>query len=434
MKKFTSCALAVILSAAMLTGCGAPAADTGSSPASAEKSGTGVTTITLWSHIDVNWNPAQDKMIADFEAANPDIKVVRESFPYDEFESKTQTSLLSKEGGADVYQLWGGWAIDYSKTGAFAPVPDAYMAKVKEDSYEPVLGSFGYNGKYYGVPLEYNIEYGGLLVNTPKFKELGIQYPTTWDEMINIAKKNSSSNGAVFNFRGLDFVGWDTLPYTWLSMILSSGGSYMEGDKFNFNNPTGVATMQKLVDYVTVDKMTNLDGLTNASETEPYQKLFTSAEELMVPRGPWVVPEGINVDGLKYGQDFEYVAMPFYGPKKLFAAETGWGLAVNASSKKQEAAWKFVEYWTDPNRVLQYDIACGMVPASKTAANNPELVKAMPYMAPLVKVLDGGRFIGYFNTDKLKENVKATFIDIVNNKTPVAEALGKLDSTMNAAK
>ena len=434
MKKFTSCALAVILSAAMLTGCGAPAANTGSSPASADKSGTGVTTITLWSHIDVNWNPAQDKMIADFEAANPDIKVVRESFPYDEFESKTQTSLLSKEGGADVYQLWGGWAIDYSKTGAFAPVPDAYMAKVKEDSYEPVLGSFGYNGKYYGVPLEYNIEYGGPLVNTPKFKELGIQYPTTWDEMINIAKKNSSSSGAVYNLRGLDFVGWDTLPYTWLSMILSSGGSYMEGDKFNFNNPTGVATMQKLVDYVTVDKMTNLDGLTNASETEPYQKLFTSAEELMVPRGPWVVPEGINVDGLKYGQDFEYVSMPFYGPKKLFAAETGWGLAVNASSKKQEAAWKFVEFWTDPSRVLQYDIACGMVPASKTAANNPELVKAMPYMAPLVKVLDGGRFIGYFNTDKLKENVKATFIDIVNNKTPVAEALGKLDSTMNAAK
>ena len=434
MKKFTSCALAVILSAAMLTGCGAPAANTGSSPASADKSGTGVTTITLWSHIDVNWNPAQDKMIADFEAANPDIKVVRESFPYDEFESKTQTSLLSKEGGADVYQLWGGWAIDYSKTGAFAPVPDAYMAKVKEDSYEPVLGSFGYNGKYYGVPLEYNIEYGGLLVNTPKFKELGIQYPTTWDEMINIAKKNSSSNGAVYNLRGLDFVGWDTLPYTWLSMILSSGGSYMDGDKFNFNNPTGVATMQKLVDYVTVDKMTNLDGLTNASETEPYQKLFTSDEELMVPRGPWVVPEGINVDGLKYGQDFEYVSMPFYGPKKLFAAETGWGLAVNASSKKQEAAWKFVEFWTDPNRVLQYDIACGMVPASKTAANNPELIKAMPYMAPLVKVLDGGRFIGYFNTDKLKENVKATFIDIVNNKTPVAEALGKLDSTMNAAK
>ncbi|WP_312692137.1 extracellular solute-binding protein [Caproiciproducens sp.] len=434
MKKFTSCALAVILSAAMLTGCGAPAANTGSSPASADKSGTGVTTITLWSHIDVNWNPAQDKMIADFEAANPDIKVVRESFPYDEFESKTQTSLLSKEGGADVYQLWGGWAIDYSKTGAFAPVPDAYMAKVKEDSYEPVLGSFGYNGKYYGVPLEYNIEYGGLLVNTPKFKELGIQYPTTWDEMINIAKKNSSSNGAVYNLRGLDFVGWDTLPYTWLSMILSSGGSYMEGDKFNFNNPTGVATMQKLVDYVTVDKMTNLDGLTNASETEPYQKLFTSTEELMVPRGPWVVPEGINVDGLKYGQDFEYVAMPFYGSKKLFAAETGWGLAVNASSKKQEAAWKFVEFWTDPSRVLQYDIACGMLPASKTAANNPELVKAMPYMAPLVKVLDGGRFIGYFNTDKLKENVKATFIDIVNNKTPVAEALGKLDSTMNAAK
>ncbi|WP_038325196.1 extracellular solute-binding protein [Caproiciproducens sp. R1] len=431
MKKFTSCVLAVALAASLLTGCGAPAANSDSSAAG--KSGA-TTTITLWSHIDENWNPAQDKMIADFEAANPDIKVVRESFPYDEFESKTQTSLLSKEGGADVYQLWGGWAIDYAKTGAFSPVPDTYMEKVKADSYEPVIGSFGYNGKYYGVPLEFNIEYGGLLVNTPKFKELGIQYPTTWDDMINIAKKNSSSDGAVYHLRGLDFVGWDTLPYTWLSMILSSGGKYMEGDKFNFNNPVGVETMQKLVDYVAVDKITNLDGLTNASDTEPYQKLFTSDEELMVPRGPWTVSEGIHVDGLEYGKDFEYVAMPFYGSQKLFAAETGWGLAVNASSKNQEAAWKFVEFWTDPDRVLDYNIACGMVPASKTAAHNPELLKAMPYLEPLVNILDGGKFIGYFNTDKLKENVKNTFIDIVNNKTPVAEALEKLDSTMNAEK
>ncbi|MBE6831606.1 MAG: sugar ABC transporter substrate-binding protein, partial [Ruminococcaceae bacterium] len=87
MKKFTSCVLAVALAASLLTGCGAPAANSDSSAAG--KSGA-TTTITLWSHIDENWNPAQDKMIADFEAANPDIKVVRESFPYDEFESKTQ--------------------------------------------------------------------------------------------------------------------------------------------------------------------------------------------------------------------------------------------------------------------------------------------------------------------------------------------------------
>ncbi len=394
-------------------------------------SGGKQTTVTFWTHINADWNASHDRLIAEFEAKNPGIKVVRESFPYDEFESKTQTSLINKEGGADIYEIWGGWALDFANAGVFAPVPDKMVGNLTKDSYEPVLGAFKHEDKYYGVPLEFNIEYGGILVSKPKFEQLGLSYPKTWDDMIKIGREHSKSDasGVVFEQRGFDFVAWDSLTYTWLSMILSSGESYMKDEKFNFNTPIGTETMQKLVDYTIKDKMTNLDGLTN-SDFEPYQKFFTG-EALIVPRGPWVIPEGKSTYELEYGKDFEYVEMPFYGSKKLFAAETGWGLAVNESSTKKDAAWKFIEFWTKPENMLKHNIACAMVPASKTVAHDPAFVKELPFMAPILNILDGGRFIGYFNTDTLKEAVSNTYTDIVNNGTPVPDALKKLDETLN---
>ncbi|MCL1808892.1 MAG: extracellular solute-binding protein [Clostridiales bacterium] len=424
MRRVFSTTLAALLALSLLAGCG------GTEPVDGVAQ-NGDITLTFWSHQETGWNEAQDVIINEFMAANPGIKIKQESFPYDDFESKTQTSLISKSGGADIYSLWGGWAVDFASTGAFSPVPDDFVAELRADSYAPVLGAFEYEGKCYGVPLEFNIEYGGMLVSVPKFAELGLSYPTTWDEMIRIARENSEARGVNFELRGFDFPAWDALTYIWLSMILSSGGQYMDGGKFSFATPTGIETMQKLVDYVKIDRMTNTDGITNAEELEPYHKFFLG-ETLMVPRGPWVVPEGEDEFGQVYGEDFEYVAMPFYGNQKLFAAETGWGLAVNAASANQEAAWKFVEFWLEKERLLDYNIACGMIPPVKSISHEPELLDAMPYLAPLVDILDGGVFIGYFNTDTLKEAVSDMYVDIINSGISVADAVKGLDDMLNA--
>jgi len=422
MKKIIALALAAMLIVPVLSGCGS---SNSSKTASDQK-----ITLTFWTHVDNVWNKQHDKIIAEFEKANPNITVKRSSFPYDDFQSKVQSSLTTSSG-ADIYQIWGGWGVDFDSTGAFAQVPNDFISKIKKDSYAPVLGSFEYNGKYYGIPLEYNIEYGGMLVDVNMFKERGISYPTTWNDMIKIATKYSKSSGATFKVRGFDFPAWDAMTYIWTSMILSSGGQYIKNKQFDFESPIGIKTMQQLVNYVKVDKMTNLDGITNADEEEPYQKFYHMNEALMVPRGPWVVPEGHADYGLTYGKDFKYVAMPFYGKKQAFAAETGWGLAVNAKSKNQAAAWKFIEFWSQKDRMLDFNIAAGMVPAYKSIAHDPKLLQKMPYLKPLIPILDKGQYIGYFNTDTLKGDVCDMYVDIINNGTPVDKAVKALDKKLN---
>ena len=426
MRKIIVMAVAVVLVLGLSAGCGG-----GGGGGGGAASQDGKTVITFWAHIDEDtWNMSDEAMIAAFQDEYPDIIVEREAFPYDDFEQKVMTSFMSKSGGADIYKMWGGWAVDYASTGVFAPVPSEFIADLKDDCYEPVLGALEYDGNYYGVPLEFNAEWGGLLVLKPYFDEHGIAYPTNWDDMIKIATDNSESSGEVFYMRGLDFISFDTMPYIWLQMILSSGGSYLEGDGFNFDTPIAKETLQKLVDYINVNKVTNIEALTGG-EIENHDWLFMG-EALMAPRGMWTVGEGIYGYDLEYGVDFEYIQTPFYGSQKLWAAETGWSLGVNAASANTDAAWKYVEFCLRPENLLQINIDCGMIPPRKSVAHDPAVVAAVPYAAPILDVLDGASFIGYFNTDTLKEAICNMYVDMIINGTSVDDAISELNDELNS--
>lgn len=430
-KKTLALALALLMLLSMLAGCTQPQNEGPSKDPAPQNSTSGggdseeEITLRYWTHVETPWNISNDKMVEAFQKEYPNIKIEVEAYPYDEFEQKVQTSLLSKSGGADIYELWGGWAYEFAPTGVFSPVPDELLQDLLDDCYDPVLGAFEHEGKYYGVPMEFNAEYGGMLVNKPYFEEHNLAYPTTWDEMIDLATEHSVSENGVFSMRGLDFVSFDTVPYTWLSMILSSGGSYLDGDTFNFDTPIAKETLQKLVDYVKVNKVTNVDGLTG-SDIENQDWMFLG-EALMVPRGIWVIPVGEEEYELTYEKEFSYTPIPFYGSEKRWAAETGWGLAVNANSDYADAAWKFISFFMRPENLRQVNIDRGQIPPRKSVAHDPTFVEAMPYAQPILDVLDGASWIGPINTDVLKEAICNMFADIVQNDTPIDDAIAKLN-------
>ncbi len=426
MKKRIMCTLlALAMVAAMLSGC-----QTASDPDNGGGDGSGEETITLqyWTHLETPWNISNDELVAAFESKYPNIKIEVEAYPYDEFEQKVRTSLLSHTGGADIYELWGGWAYEFAPTGVFAPVPDDLMGDLLEDCYEPVLGAFEYEGEYYGVPMEFNAEYGGMLVNKTYFEENNIDYPETWDEMIEIATENSVSENDIFDMRGFDFISFDSLPYTWLSMILSSGGNYLEGDTFNFDTQIAKDTLQELVNYVTVNKVTNIEGLAG-SDLENFHWLFLD-QALMVPRGIWTIPTGETEYGVVYGEDFDYISMPFYGSEQRWAAETGWGLAVNNESEYADAAWKFISFCMEPENLLQLNVDRGLIPPRKSVAHDPAFLEALPYAEPIVNVLDGASFVGPINTDVLKEAICNMFADIIQNGTSIDDAVVQLNQNL----
>ena len=398
-------------------------------------SGGSKTTVQFWGHVNEAWNQSHRATIDKFNSSQSDIEVVPTFFPYDDFEAKIQTSLMSGGAGADLYEIWGGWGLDFVDSGTLSQVPDALIADLINDCYEPVLGAFRDGDNYYGVPVEFNNEYGAMLVNKPRFEELGLSYPVTWDEIIDVARQTSVKNGEVMEMRGLDFTTDDTLTTTFLSMILSTGGEYWVDNKFKLTTTNAEHALQLLVDYVVIDNLTNLDSATGAQGAEIDGAHFLGRDEaMMVPRGPWVISLLEEEYGKKYGVDFDYVKFPFYGPTPAFPAETGWSMCVPKDTKVADAAWTYATFFLDKENLMQHNIKCAQIPPRKSIATDPEFKKQLPYTEPLLDVLDYGRFIGPFNTDVLKLSLRGVFVSLCSNDgtyASVAEALESLETQLN---
>lgn len=446
MKKFLAVFLASAMMATVLAGCSGSAApsapaqqSSGASQASAPADGSGELTGTLviWSHQNPAWNEAHQKKIDEFMKLHPGVTIQYEAFPYMDFQQKTQTSLLTDGGGADIYEMWGGWAMEYAPTGALAQVPADMSARLKADAYPSALGGFTVGDAYFGVPLEFNIEYGGMLVNKKLFDEKGLTYPATWAELEKIADETSVRNGEVMEMRGFEFATGDGLLNMFLAMTLSQGGAYLtdDGTKVDFSSPQAVEAMAKLVEYVKDRNWTNLEGLgmTAASDPGGSGEVFRDACMMSVV-GPWGVSMGPAFEKT-YGVDYDYVPLPAYGEKNAFAAETGWGFAVAEKSKQKELAWAYIDWFSQPENMLSHNLACSQVPAYRSIAAEPAYLEGMPYVKPVLDILDGGQFIGYLKTSVLKQEVMNIFTELVttNNYASVEDALKVLQDRVNNA-
>lgn len=395
------------------------------------------TTVKFWTHQNTAWNAAWEELITEFEAANPDIDIEYTTFPYADFEAKIQTSLMAGDPGADVYEAWGGWMLDFASAGALSEVPETFMADLLQDSYAPVLGTLKYDGKYYGAPLEFNAGYGGMVVNKKLFDQNGISYPTTWQEVLDVSKKVAVQNGDIMEMRGLEYAGNDTLFFNWLSMILQKGGKLFDDKgRLDFNNPIAADCMKELVSYVTEDHITNTDSLTGAQSVMEHG--FVCMDECyMAINGPWIIADCEDTFGLTYGTDFEYIAQPPFvdGAEQKWVAETGWSMCVPKATKVADAAWKFVEFALQPDNLLKHNLACAQIPPRASVAKDPAYLEGMPAMKPVVDILDKAVYAGSYNTGVVKTYMAQMYISLCNNDgtyASVEDACKKLTDDINA--
>jgi len=234
--------------------------------------------------------------------------------------------------------------------------------------------------------------------------------------------------------RGIDFSTNDTLTYTLLTMILSRGGEYWVNGRIKLTTPEARDALQTLVDYVVVDRITNVDSATEAEGIESWHFIGRD-EAMMVPRGPWVISELETEYGKMIGVDYDFVPFPFWGPVKVFPAETGWSMCVPKSTRVADAAWAYVTFFLRPENLMQHNINCAQIPPRKSVAQNPAYLQQMPFMAPVLQILDNSRFIGPFNTDVLKMNLSQVYVSLCTRDGTYASidaALAALENQINA--
>jgi ABC-type glycerol-3-phosphate transport system substrate-binding protein len=106
------------------------------------------------------------------------------------------------------------------------------------------------------MPQEFNLEYGGALVNRAKFTDAKVAYPPTWTTIGQVVDDGAklavfdSSGAATTN--GFLFLGTDSLPVLFLAGILQNGGDYWNDDHsaLVFSTPAAHASISWMRDAI----------------------------------------------------------------------------------------------------------------------------------------------------------------------------------------
>jgi len=397
--------LAILICAALLfSACGggavpqAPASTEAVSQPPAQPAGEKIT-IRFWSHQNDAFNEGYKTLADSYMASHPDVEIQFETFDYDTYIQTLQTALPAKTE-ADILQMFGSWVCSYVEGGNLAEAPASVTSidEAKQTIFAAPLGGYICDGKLYGVPEEFNIEYGAVLVNTTLAEENGVSIDgwADWDAFIADAKKLSIIQDGVMTRAGFNFTGSDGIATMFHSLILQYGGQYLADGVYTVDTPEGKKTlelMKRLVDEELVDPV-----LFNDDQNWVGDSFFeeTSAIGLV---GPWVVPE-YGMDYPEVAEVTKYVDLPSVGQTPVFAAASGWGLTVSANSKVQDAAWDFIKFVTlDSNNAVKWNLASGTLPAiidNASGANADALIAEFPYFEPFLGILEYGQYEGQF--------------------------------------
>ncbi|NHA69809.1 ABC transporter substrate-binding protein [Phycicoccus flavus] len=276
-----------------------------------------------------------DAIKSAFESANPDIKIQLETVPYDDYFTKLQTAVAGGTA-SDAFELNYENFVTYSSNGSLAALKD-----VDGSAYKPsLLEAFSADGTQYGLPESFSNVV--LFYNKDLFAEAGVDEPTadwTWaDEKAAAEKLTDKKKGVWGDYQPISF-------FEYYKAVAQAGGEFVspDGSAAAFDSDAGRAAAEWLVGKSGTTMPMEADG---AGTPDFDSKLFKDGKLAMWHTGIWMF--GGMADA---PFDWDIVVEP--GDTTKASAMFTNGAVVNAQSKNQEAAQKWVTFLTSSDEMVQ---------------------------------------------------------------------------------
>jgi N,N'-diacetylchitobiose transport system substrate-binding protein len=362
----TTAALALGLAAC---GSGGTGADESAAPSAAGSESAAATgpkfagkTITIWRLGDPN-EPA-NKYMGDLTAkfktdTGADVKV--EWIPWTAINDKWTTAAAGGEG-PDVTEIGNTQVLEWQSQDALLPITD--IIKATPDFAEIPQNLWGYetvDGEIYASP------WGGgtraVLYRKDWFKELKIEEPKNWDEMVAAAKKITESKGK--DVDGFGFVGGTDANYSLSPFVWSAGGDFAakEGDKWvgKLTDPAFKEGFTFYTDLVAKHGVNAKSRLNLA--TDGIRARFSNGKVGMYITAPWdIATIKEESKGKMKDSQMGFFTIPGKDGQPAPAFQGGNDIAVWKDSKEPEVAKAFVALAAGKEFGTRYAVEGGLLP------------------------------------------------------------------------
>ena len=357
-KKITIFALVLIIAMGMV-GC--------------QKKATGPVTIHVLTMDQAGLKPAEiDQIARDFEALNPDIKVVMEYVPYDNVHDKIVTGMAATPPGYDAAMIDVIWPDEFIKAGYLLDVTSRVTDDMKTNMFPASWNGVTRNGKIYGMPWLMDVKY--FMYNKDILTKAGIAAPpTTWEELVDQAKTIKAAGLAeypiIWSWNQKEGVVCD-----FTALLFGNGGGFLDSSgKPIFNNENGVQVLTWM-------KQTLDDGLTNPSSVSADEGAvetdFLAGKSAFALN--WLFQYADSNDSSKS----QIVGQAAFAPVPVFKAGADAGIkgssvdgssafAIMATTPYADQTWKFLTYLSSFDVQMKY--SAEMLPVWQNAFEGDNL-------------------------------------------------------------
>lgn len=332
-------------------------------------------TVTFWHTMGQANQALLDRMISEFEAANPGIKIAAYSQGgYDDIAGKLRDAIPAGTTPSLSF-CYPDNVASYLSAGAvenLAPYVDneEYGFTEAEGGVSDFIASYWNEGKNYQEEGLYSLPYAksteALFYNKTVFEEMGYTVPTTWEEMWTLCRKMKTDLGSKI----VTPLGYDSDSNLFITKCEQEGIPYTSAagdDHFLFVNDKAKAMVGGL-------KALYDEGLFITKGTQPNSTYtstqFTNAKILMSIG---------STGGTTYNKslNFEVGVAPIpKGTINGHVVSQGPSICIFKRAKAEEkvAAWKFYKHITNTINSANFSISTGYEPV-RTSSLESDMYK-----------------------------------------------------------
>lgn len=334
-----------------------------------------------------NGAEATKRLIAEFEAANPNIKINGVGVTAAEIGTRIQADIAANNGPDVAQMVFSDFDFMIHNLGAVALediIPETELKQHFDGISEKGLQLGVYDNKTYG--LAYTFSTPVLFYNADIFRKAGLdpeQPPKTWAEVKTAALAivdKTDADGIATGIFGPSAGDW-----LFQGVVRSNGGGVLSADRktLTFAEPAAVEAVAMLKDLNESGAYTNLD-ITAAMDAMAAGTVGMYLQTSAV--------QGYLVKGATNNFELRASTMPRFGDKPVRPNNSGSALVIMSQDPlKQRAAWELMKFMTSKHAYTVITSEIGYLPLRTDIVDDPQYlgnwVKEHPLIQPNLEQL-----------------------------------------------
>lgn len=358
------------------------ASGSGAASASAGANLSGqITFLEKWP--DPNYAPYFQKVVSNYEAANPNVKIDLQAVGDQPIKDKLRVLAASKQM-PDIYFSWAGdFTKKFVRGGLAADLTSALQGTDWGNSFVPAaLQAFTYDGKVYGVPIDLDAKF--MVYNTKVFADNGIQVPTTLEDLLSACDTLKGKGIQPIAF-GNQY-GWPAIHYlTQLNPYMvpaTTLATDYEPQSGAFTDPGYKAALQALIDLNTHCLTQKANGISHESAQAQFLAGKAAMQYVESVEFPVFTKAGGASDAIASNWGFFKLPAPKAAAGDVNVLEGAPdGLLVNPNSQHMDIVLDFLKYLTNQSNAALLTKMNGWLSPVKGSATSdnafPQLISVL---------------------------------------------------------